>query len=861
MIRNLERGFWGLVLIIFFAVFCSVRVYAKEAVDLRTKAANSIYFYEECGVRMANGSASAGSIFNPNGDFNENATKIMTGLLNAGYSQAETAGVIGSLKGESGAFNPGEGENKYMGDISENDMSFRVTDSACYSRCGFGIAQWTSQNRQEGLQDYADSKNMSVASLSLQIEYLIVELKSPSYNFAPGSSNFDTNGENNAEAAGRAATAVCERYEIPGTTAEEVRYKCNNDVRNSVAFGKAAFEFMENNRKGGGSSSSVNSSDNSDEESDDEDASTASNNNNDSNVMNEGQNVTVIGDSITVRSEAAGSFDKKLKNADIYKPQVGKHMVIDDASGGDSGKTLIEELIKSNTLRDIVVVALGTNDGLTKNDVQGVVDTINGDGQHTIVFVTNYGVSEHDYTSNNNVFKEIKANNSNVVLANWAGVVGADPSKYMDDDVHPKEGVGTDLFVNTIYEALTNGITESQERQYNEVCPPKELNSSGDTDENGVTFADYNGNTIAFPIAEATKDNISGGRGQYTFLSNIPCNNSAGCHYGPSADAAFDICYNSTKCSKETPVVSITDGTVTRDIQTIRNGAQCDHVRIKSDIDNTVIAYMHLLYEPDLPWHAGDKVKAGDLIGHVSDVGPCHDNSTPHVHIDKGSDTSATGGPSGPSDRDPELVKMINAAYDNLPENEAELAAKKSGNNIGDTGLTYEQAKTFMKHYGANLSDSSSDAAGSALWGMCNGGGSNCVTFSAFFYNKFTSNNRKTFGNGFEVVNNLKNDNNVTIGTRAKVWSIFSWSNGGYGHTGVILGHHDGKWIVGHASCSNTGIGEGTGLKNGGGSGYVVEDKDVTSAVGGKGATGLKYAYLSKIINTNAISRYLKNGK
>ena len=849
------------------------RAYAVEDFDARSYAANQILFVSNCLAGGVSGSASAGSNFNPNDVFNENAAKVMTGLLNAGYSQAETAGVIGSLKGESGAFNPGEGENKYMGDINENDTSFRITDSACYNRCGFGIAQWTSGGRQDGLQRHADEKNMSVASLTVQIEYLIKELKSPSYGFEPGSSKFKTNGRNDAEAAGQAAIEVCCYYETPSKDGPEAaRPLCTS--RGSAEYGKAAFEFMENNRKSGSSNDSLPDNDESDKSSADDESSSNNESSSDDeggNVEDFGKNVTIIGDSITVRAQAAGSFNKQLKNADVYKPEVGKHMVIDSPSmGGDSGKTLISELINKKKLREIVVVALGTNDGLTKNDVQEVINLINGDGAHTIVFVTNYGVSEHDYTSNNNVFKEMQKNNANVTLANWAGTVGADPTKYMDDDIHPKSGVGTDLFVSVIYDALTNGVSVSQERQYNEECPGGD-GDDGDggnsgTNEDGVTFAEYKGHTIAFPIAGATKDNISGGRGKgYIRLSNTPCNSSSGCHYGAGTDPAFDMCFNDgDRCNNDTPVVSITDGTITRDIQTIRNGAQCNHVRIKSDIDNTVIAYMHLRYEADLPWHQGDKVKAGDLIGHVSNVGACHDNSTPHVHFDKGKDTSATGGPSGPSDRDPELVNMVNVAYKELPESEKELRERQSSGtstSVSDDGLTYEQAKVFMMNYGSNKNNSSSKAMGSGLWGACNGGGSNCVSFSAFFYNKFTSNNRSFFGNGNEVVNNLKNDTRVTIGTKPKVWSVFSWSNGGYGHTGVILGHHDGKWIVGHASCSGTGLGKGDGTRGGGGSGFVIENANIKTAVLGNGTSGLKYAYLSKIINTNAISKYLKDGK
>ena len=224
--------------------------------------------------------------------------------------------------------------------------------------------------------------------------------------------------------------------------------------------------------------------------------------------------------------------------------------------------------------------------------------------------------------------------------------------------------------------------------------------SGGDYAGNGVTVTDYNGNTIAFPIAYATKGNISGGRGTYKFLSNIPCNNSVGCHYGEGAPAgqaaaAFDICFDesndpSKSCVGAT-VVSITSGTITRSITTTRNGASCNHVRVLSDYNNKTIAYMHLEYDDTLAstLTAGTHIEAGTVIGRVSGNGPCHDDSTPHVHIDMNSVVGQPGGASN-SMRDSEIVALINAAYSALPENDEELAAREAANVSGASNRPIE---------------------------------------------------------------------------------------------------------------------------------------------------------------------------
>ena len=184
---------------------------------------------------------------------------------------------------------------------------------------------------------------------------------------------------------------------------------------------------------------------------------------------------------------------------------------------------------------------------------------------------------------------------------------------------------------------------------------------------------------------------------------------------------------------------------------------------------------------------------------------------------------------------------------------------------VGEEGLTAEQAQVFMRHYGANKNNSSRDAVGQGLWNMCNGGGSNCVTFSAFFMYKFTNiPNKGATGNGNEVVDTVVGWNvGATRGTEPRVWAILSTDPI---HTAVVLGHHDGKWIVGHASCSYYGIGEGTGGNGiltydnmGGGSGfYAVEESDDP----GQWQwchPGVRFAYPSEVY-VDKIEEYLQNG-
>lgn len=229
--------------------------------------------------------------------------------------------------------------------------------------------------------------------------------------------------------------------------------------------------------------------------------------------------------------------------------------------------------------------------------------------------------------------------------------------------------------------------TSGTSRTASRVCVASSNNTAG-----GITYAEYMGQTIAFPLANATKETVRG------YVSTLPCVGATyGCHYGadnPSgpAAAAWDLCLNgySSWACEGAAVVSITDGDITLvTYERTHNGetAQCNHVRIRNSIDNTIIAYMHLAYEPEIV--SGVHVQAGDVIGHVATgYTPCNDHTVPHVHIDKASDPSLTGGPYA-EQRDSEIVDMVNTGYYALPENELELASRQSAS--GDP-VFYQQS-------------------------------------------------------------------------------------------------------------------------------------------------------------------------
>lgn len=187
---------------------------------------------------------------------------------------------------------------------------------------------------------------------------------------------------------------------------------------------------------------------------------------------------------------------------------------------------------------------------------------------------------------------------------------------------------------------------------------------------------------------------------------------------------------------------------------------------------------------------------------------------------------------------------------------------------IGEGGLTYEQAVQFMKNYGANKNNASKKATG--IWYVgkypnkqkpnlnTKNCGANCVTFVDFFVNKFTDSIRGK-GDGNETADKMSNVEGK--GMEPRIWGIFSTNAPGHPHTGVILGYHNGEWIVGHASYSMSRCGAGDGVTVGSGAGFVRKSSNLLKAfftpAGGK---IIKIAY-PKNVDVAAIERFIETGE
>lgn len=166
------------------------------------------------------------------------------------------------------------------------------------------------------------------------------------------------------------------------------------------------------------------------------------------NTAENGENISIIGDSITLGSKDA--ILKKfsdISSSDIYA---------ENGRTWDAGV----DLAKNITLKEYVVFALGTNTAnLTDEQLSNALTAIGTDKK--IVLVTNYSVSDSSiYDSNNEKFLNYAKNNSNIIVADWKTTVSKNSDLYMNDDVHPNTS-GQTLFAETLYDAINSNTNEN----------------------------------------------------------------------------------------------------------------------------------------------------------------------------------------------------------------------------------------------------------------------------------------------------------------------------------------------------------------------------------------------------------------
>lgn len=108
-------------------------------------------------------------------------SKIWKRLIDAGFTPAGAAGMMGNLYAES-ALNPKNLQNSFEKSFGYTDDTYTAAvDSGAYSgfvrdSAGYGLAQWTFWTRKEALLEYARRSGRSIGDLDMQLDFLLLEL-------------------------------------------------------------------------------------------------------------------------------------------------------------------------------------------------------------------------------------------------------------------------------------------------------------------------------------------------------------------------------------------------------------------------------------------------------------------------------------------------------------------------------------------------------------------------------------------------------------------------------------------------------------------------------------------------------------
>ena len=131
------------------------------------------------------------SAYGKGGDTDDGSveSQIWWYLKQAGFTDEGAAGMMGNLMGESGLAtnNLEDTANSSLG-MTDEEYTAKIdsgdTDDIkkfFMQAQGYGLAQWTSSGRKEGLYNLAKTNNKSIADLGIQLSYLTEELEK-SYN-------------------------------------------------------------------------------------------------------------------------------------------------------------------------------------------------------------------------------------------------------------------------------------------------------------------------------------------------------------------------------------------------------------------------------------------------------------------------------------------------------------------------------------------------------------------------------------------------------------------------------------------------------------------------------------------------------
>lgn len=163
-------------------------------------------------------------------------------LKSKGINEYGIAGLMGNLQAESG-FKPNNAQNSFnkkYGITDEqytNGVNIGTYTNFVGDSVGYGIAQWTSAGRKQGLYNLARQKGVSIGNLDMQLEFLYYELTN-SYKAV-------LKGLNDATSVREASDIVLTKFERPKDQSTAVK-------KARASYGQAIYDRNASEKSGNG---------------------------------------------------------------------------------------------------------------------------------------------------------------------------------------------------------------------------------------------------------------------------------------------------------------------------------------------------------------------------------------------------------------------------------------------------------------------------------------------------------------------------------------------------------------------------------------------------------------------------------
>jgi peptidoglycan/LPS O-acetylase OafA/YrhL len=172
-----------------------------------------------------------------------------------------------------------------------------------------------------------------------------------------------------------------------------------------------------------------------------------------------GTHISAVGDSVMLAA-SQGLLDS-LPGIDI-DAQTNRAM--------QAGSDILDGRIRAGSLRQVVLLGLGTNGSFPRAMLDGILDQL---GPTRTVYLVNVYLQSKPWTAEvNQTLADVANARPNVHLTDWHVTAGAHTDLLYSDGIHPQPGAGADLYARMVVSTMT-GHTRCPRVAQNPPKPPR----------------------------------------------------------------------------------------------------------------------------------------------------------------------------------------------------------------------------------------------------------------------------------------------------------------------------------------------------------------------------------------------------